>query len=312
MARPLWTGSISFGMVAIPIRLVPAVRKKSISFNQLDERDQARIRYRKVNEDTGEEVPNEHIVKGYDIGSANYVLITDEDLAPLSPAKSKEINLETFVPADDINPLMYDSSYLVLPDKNAKPYALLAEAMADSGRIGVGRFVMRQKEYLAAIRSDGKYLTLSTLVFPDEMVEPASIDEYDDLDGVTVSDKELAMAKGLVDALSDDFEGGKYTDEYRVAVEQIIEQKAAGITPVFEEAPAARATVIDLAAALEASLAAAREAKDRHPSGKSDSDAEDSKPAKRRAAKKKAAQPELDEAEEPAAAKPRARARKSA
>jgi DNA end-binding protein Ku len=314
MPRPLWTGSISFGMVAIPIRLVPAVRKKSISFNQLDERDQSRIRYRKVNEDTGEEVPNEHIVKGYDLGSSTYVIITDDDLAPLAPAKSKEINLETFVPVEDVDPMMYDSSYLVLPDKNAKPYALLAEAMADSGRVGIGRFVMRQKEYLAAIRSDGHHLTLSTLVFPDELVEPASIDEYEQLDGVSVSSKELAMAKGLVDALSDDFDPSHYTDEYRVAVEKIIEQKAAGVTPVFEEAPAAKATVIDLAAALEASLAAAREAKDRHPSGKGDEASEKAgaaKPAKRRASKKKD-QPELEEADEPAAAKPKARARKSA
>lgn len=305
MPRPVWTGSISFGMVAIPIRLVPAVRKKSISFNQLDERDQSRIRYRKVNEDTGEEVPAEHIVKGYDVGSSQYVVITDDDLAPLAPAKSKEINLETFVPVGDLNPLMYDSSYLVLPDKNAKPYALLAEAMADSGRVGVGRFVMRQKEYLAAIRSDGRHLTLSTLVFPDELVAPESLDEFDQLDGVQVSDKELKMAQGLVEALSEDFVPEQYSDEYRLAVERIIEQKAAGITPTFEEMPKARATVIDLAAALEASLAEARQAKGRHPSGKA---AEvPSAPPRRRPAKK--AQPELDEAEEPAVAKPRARAR---
>jgi DNA end-binding protein Ku len=216
------------------------------------------------------------------------------------------------VPADEVNPLMYDSSYLVLPDRNAKPYALLAEAMADSGRVGVGRFVMRQKEYLAAIRSDGKHLTLSTLVFPDELVEPASLDEFEQLDGVKVSSKELAMAKGLVEALSDDFEPDQYTDEYRVAVEQIIEQKAAGVTPTFEEAPKERATVIDLAAALEASLAEARQAKGRHPSGKND-EATASKPAKRAAPRRgKKAQPELEEADEPAAAKPRARARKSA
>jgi len=309
MPRPVWTGSISFGMVAIPIRLVPAVRKKSISFNQLDERDGSRIRYRKVNEDTGEEVPSEHIVKGFDLGSSNYVLITDDDLAPLAPAKSKEIDIETFVPVDDLDPLMYDSSYLVLPDRNVKPYSLLAEAMADSGRVGVGRFVMRQKEYLAAIRSDGKHLTLSTLVFPDELVAPESLDEFEQLDGVTISKKELTMAKGLVEALSEGFEAERYTDEYRVAVEKIIDEKAAGRTPTFEEAPAAKATVIDLAAALEASLNAARDAKDRHPSGKA-ADAPAEKP-KRRTTRKKA-QPELEEAEEPAAAKPRARARKSA
>ena len=277
MARPVWTGSISFGMVAIPIRLVPAVRRKSISFNQLDERSGSRIRYRKVSEATGEEVPPEHIVKGYDLGGSNYVLLTDDDLAPLAPAKSKEIGIESFVPIDDVDPLMFDSSYLVLPDRNAKPYVLLAEAMAGSDRVGIGRFVMRQKEYLAAIRSDGKHLTLSTLVFPDELVQPSSVEEFDELDGVKVSAKELQMAKGLVDALSDEFEAGQYVDEYRKAVEQVIEDKAAGRTIVYEEEPKSTGTVIDLSAALEASLAEARAAKDRHPSATS---------AKKTAAKK--------------------------
>jgi len=266
MARPVWTGAISFGMVSIPIRLVPAVRKKSISFNQLDDQTMSRIRYRKVSEATGEEVPNEHIVKGFDMGAENYVLITDDDLAPLAPAKSKEIGLETFVPVDDVNPLMFDASYLVIPDKTPKPYALLATAMAGSGRVGIGRFVMRQKEYLAAVRSDGTYLTLSTLVFPDELVDIGTVDGFETLDDVDLSDKELLMAKSLVEALSEDFQPANYRDEYRLSVEQIIEQKAAGKTPVFEEAPAAKATVIDLASALEASLRSAQEARATHPS----------------------------------------------
>ncbi len=265
MARPVWTGAISFGMVSIPIRLVPAVRKKSISFNQLDDQTMSRIRYRKVSEATGEEVPSEHIVKAFDMGAENYVLITDDDLAPLAPAKSKEISLETFVPVDDLDPLMFDASYLIIPDKTPKPYALLATAMAGSGRVGIGRFVMRQKEYLAAVRSDGTYLTLSTLVFPDELVDIATVDGFEALDDVTISDKELLMAKSLVEALSEDFQPADYRDEYRLAVEDIIEQKAAGKTPVFEDAPAARATVIDLASALEASLRTAKEARAHHP-----------------------------------------------
>jgi DNA end-binding protein Ku len=285
MARPVWTGSISFGMVAIPIRLIPAVRKKSISFNQLDERTGARIRYRKVSEATGEEVPSEHIVKGYDLGASNYVVLTDEDLAPLAPARSKEIGLETFVPAADVDPMMFDSSYLVLPDKNPKPYVLLAEAMAGSDRVGIGRFVMRQKEYLAAIRSDGTHLTLSTLVFPDELVVPATVEEFDELAGVEVSPKELKMAKGLVDALSDEFEPEQYEDEYRKAVERVIEDKAAGRTTVIEEEPASTGTVIDLAAALEASLAEARSAKGRHPSATAAAPAKRSKASKTRARK---------------------------
>jgi DNA end-binding protein Ku len=327
MARPAWTGSISFGMVSIPIRLVPAVRRKSVSFNQIDRETMARIRYRKVSEATGEEVPSDQIVKGYDVGGDHYVLITDEDLEPLAPAKSKQIALESFVPCDDIDPMMFDSSYYVVPDKTAKPYALLAAAMAGSGRAGIGRFVMRQKEYLAAIRSDGEHLLLSTLVFPDEMVDVGSIDEFDELDHVDVAEKELKMARSLVDALSDDFQPDQYVDEYRVAVEKLIESKAAG--EVF--APAAEApvtsTVIDLAAALEASLRDAEAAKGRHPAGHTGSSAADdekpkrsssgsgakaarassSRSAARPATAKKAAAREKEAAEAPARTRPRVR-----
>ncbi|MCU1399982.1 MAG: end-binding protein Ku [Acidimicrobiales bacterium] len=311
MARPVWTGSISFGMVSIPIRLVPAVRKKSISFNQLDDQTMSRVRYRKVSEATGEEVPQEHIVKGFDTGAENYVLITDDDLAPLAPAKSKEIGLEVFVPTDDLNPLMFDASYLIVPDKTPKPYALLATAMAGSGRVGIGRFVMRQKEYLAAVRSDGTYLTLSTLVFPDELVEIDSVEGFETLDDVDISDKELLMAKSLVEALSEDFQPADYRDEYRLAVEQIIEQKAAGKVPVFEDAPAAKATVIDLAAALEASLRDAKEARAGHPSATSLTAARADKDAAKKPAAKKAA-PAKAAAKKATAPKPPARTRKSA
>ncbi|MCU1390158.1 MAG: end-binding protein Ku [Ilumatobacteraceae bacterium] len=311
MARPVWTGSISFGMVSIPIRLVPAVRKKSISFNQLDDQTMSRIRYRKVSEATGEEVSQEHIVKAFDMGAENYVLVTDDDLAPLAPAKSKEIGLEVFVPTDDLNPLMFDASYLIIPDKTPKPYALLATAMAGSGRVGIGRFVMRQKEYLAAVRSDGTYLTLSTLVFPDELVDIGTVEGFETLDDVDISDKELLMAKSLVEALSEDFQPADYRDEYRLAVEQIIEQKAAGKVPVFEDAPAAKATVIDLASALEASLRDAKEARAGHPSATSLTAAHGGKPGAKKAAAKKAA-PAKSAAKKAAAPKPAVRARKSA
>ncbi|HRE01104.1 MAG TPA: Ku protein, partial [Ilumatobacteraceae bacterium] len=126
-------------MVSIPIKLLPAVKRKSISFNQIDDQTMSRVRYRKVSEATGDEVPNDHIVKGFDLGGENYVLITDSDLAPLQPSKSREINLESFVLVDDINPLMYDSSYLVMPDKTVKPYALLASALDGTRRVGIGR-----------------------------------------------------------------------------------------------------------------------------------------------------------------------------
>ncbi len=255
-------------MVNIPIRLIPAVKRKGISFNQLERGTLSRIRYRKVSEATGEEVEAHDIVKGYDLGGDNYVVVDDDDLAPLAPAKSKEIGLETFVPAADISPLMFDSSYIVLPNKTAKPYALLAKALAGSDRVGIGKFVMRQKEYLAVIRSDGEHLTLSTLVFPDEMVGIDSVEEFEELEGIGVSDRELMMARSLVEALSEEFEPTAYVDEYRQAVERIIADKAAGRAITVAEAPARKAAVIDLASALEASLRDAQAARVRHPTSK--------------------------------------------
>ena len=244
-----------------------------------------------------------------------YVIIDDDDLAPLAPAKSKQIDLETFVPADDVDPVLFDSSYMLVPDGAAKPYALLASAMAGTGRVGIGRFVMRQKEYLAAVRSDGERLTLSTLVFPDEVISPASVDGFETLDDVEVADRELAMAKSLVDAMSDDFEHEQYRDEYRLAVQQLIEDKAAGQEPVLPAAVEPAAKVIDLAAALEASLRAAAEAKGRHPSGHDAEPAAEAAPEQpKRGMQKKAASARKPPAAKrsSAEAKPAARARKSA
>jgi len=279
-------------MVSIPVRLMPAVRKKSVSFNQIDVESHARIRYRKVSDTTGEEVPADRITRAAEVGKGNYVVISDDDLAPLAPAKSNVIDLEVFVPEAEVDPLMFDASYYVVPDGTNKPYALLASAMAGTGRVGIGRFVMRQKEYLTAIRSDGEHLLLSTLVFADEIVPIESLDELDGLDDITVSDKELMMARSLVEALSDDFHHDQYIDEYRVAVEQLIEEKAAGIEPTVPEPTEAPAKVIDLAAALEASLRAAAAAKGRHPSGdadESDADESEAAPARRKPRARKSA-----------------------
>jgi DNA end-binding protein Ku len=266
MARPVWTGTISFGMVSLPVRLVPAVRRKSVSFNQLDAETMSRIRYRKVSDATGEDVPAERIVRAANLGGDQYVVVTDDELSALAPARSKEIVIDAFVPSEQIDPVRYDASFHITPDSNAKPYALLAHALGGTDRVGVGRFVMRQREHLAAIRSDGDRLQLSTLVFDDELVDADSLDEFDPLDDVELSDRELEMAGTLVEAMSADVESLEFVDEYRVAVESLIEQKAAGETPVSTAAPEQRGNVIDLAQALEASLEQARAAKHRHPS----------------------------------------------
>jgi DNA end-binding protein Ku len=278
MPRPVWTGTISFGMVSIPVRLAPAVRRSSISFNQLDRETMSRIRYRKVNEQTGEEVPADQIVKAAPVGADRYVVVSDDELASVQPSRSKEIDLEGFVPAESIPPAMFDSTYHVLPDGTAKPYALLAKAVADADRVGIGRFVMRNKEYIAAIRSDGEHLQLSTLVFPDELVPAENLEEFTELSGVELADKELAMATSLVEAMSDDFEPERYQDDHRVALQQLIDAKAAGAEVSVSRETEKPAAVIDLAEALERSLAEAGRSKGRHPSSRA-SDAASSKKA---------------------------------
>lgn len=267
MARPVWSGSISFGMVSLPVKLVPAVKKKSVSFNQLDRDTMSRIRYRKVSEATGEEVPSERIVRAANVGGDTYVVVEDDELEALAPKKSKEIAIEAFVPADQIDPLRYDASYHLLPDTNAKPYALLASALGGTGRVGIGRFVMRQREHVAAIRSDGERLQLSTLVFDDEMVGADTLSEFEVLEAVELSDRELDMARTLVEAMSEDFEPGAVVDEYRAAVDALVQSKAEGGEPVAAATADERSNVIDLAEALEQSLRQAEAARERHPSG---------------------------------------------
>lgn len=265
MARPVWTGTISFGLVAIPVRLFHGVRKQSVSFNQLDDRTMSRIRLRKVSADTGEEVPDEHIVKGYEISKGQYVVVDPDELEPFLPTATKSIDLEEFVELDQIDPVFFDTPFIVAPDSTPKPYLLLTRAMEASNKVAIGRFVMRNKQYVAAIRAVDGVMVMSTMVFADEIVPIASIDELHKLDDVEVSDRELLMAESLVESLTAEFDPAKYHDTYREQVLELIERKAAG--EQFE-APAAEATapVVDLMAALEASVKAAKEARTRHPS----------------------------------------------
>src|SRR6056297_385537 len=189
MARPVWNGTISFGLVAIPVKLFHAVRKKSVSFNQLDERNLARIRYRKVNGETEEEVADEHIVKGYEVSKGRYVVIDPDELEVFMPAATKTIELEEFVDLEEIDPVYFDTAYHLAPGDNAKPYVLLARAMQASGKVGIGRYVMRNKQYTAAIRAEEGRLVMSSLAYHDEVVDPATIEGLDSLDDIEVSDK---------------------------------------------------------------------------------------------------------------------------
>jgi DNA end-binding protein Ku len=289
MPRAIWSGSINFGLVNIPVKLYSAVSKKSVHFNQLDGRTKSRVRQKRVSAETGEEVPYDQIVKGYELASGAYVVVTDDELSALDPKALRTIDIDEFVDLADIDPIFYDAPYYLAPDKAPKPYLLLTEAMEQAQKVGIAHFVMRTKQYLAAVRPQNGHLTLSTMVYADEINDPASIPELGDLDGLEVSDRELAMAQQLIDSLSTDFEPEKFHDTYREAVLELIERKAAGEEVVAPAAAAEPDKVVDLMAALEASVAAAKEARKRHPTAADDGDgAEAPKPKAKPRAKAKA------------------------
>ena len=289
MPRAIWSGSISFGLVNIPVKLYSAVSRKNVQFNQLDARSNSRVKQKRVSAETGDEVPWEQIVKGYEMSSGAYVVITDEELAALDPAAVRTIDIDEFVDLSDIDPIFYDSAYYLAPDKAAKPYALLAQAMEGEGKVGIAHFVMRTKQYLAAIRpKDGKLL-LSTMVYADEINDSASIPELSELDDITLDAKELKMAQQLIETLAADFEPEKFHDTYREAVLELIERKAEGQEVVAPAAAAEPEKVVDLMAALEKSVSAAKEARKRHPAaqaanGKTKKKAAAKRPRKRASA----------------------------
>jgi DNA end-binding protein Ku len=268
MPRAIWSGAISFGLINIPIKLYGAVKRKSVSFNQIDSRTGARVRHQKVSAADGEPVPPEAIVKGYQMSGGDYVLIGDDEMAALDPEATRSIDIEQFVDLDEIDPLYYDSAYYAVADPAArKPYSLLEQAMEEQGKVAVGRFVMRSKEHLCAIRPHGGLLVISTMVYPDEVVDPGELIE-DGRDGAEVSDRELAMARQLVASLSEDFEPERFEDTHRVRVLDLIERKASGRELVAPPTPMAEERVVDLMDALEASVQAAKEARKRHPTAR--------------------------------------------
>jgi len=264
MPRAIWSGSISFGLVNIPVKLYTAVSRKNVSFHQIDSATQSRVKMQRINGE-GAEVPYERIVKGYELSPDRYVLIEPEELDALDPEATHTIDIEEFVDLADIDPVFYDAPYFVAPVKAAeKPYALLVRAMEEQGKVGIARFVMRTKQYLAAVRpKDGKLL-ISTMVYADELVPDKEIGEFDGLADIDVSDKELKMARQLVESLSTDFEPTMFKDEYREKVLDLIERKAGGETISVEAPqPTDDGKVVDLMAALEASVKEARAARKR-------------------------------------------------
>ncbi|HEX6944696.1 MAG TPA: Ku protein [Casimicrobiaceae bacterium] len=260
MARSIWSGTISFGLVTIPVKLYPAVQRKTVRFNQLDGEDRSRIQQKRVNARTGEEVPYERLVKGYEIAPDQYVVIEPSELDALDPKRTRTIEIEDFVDAAQIDPILYDSTYYVAPATGgAKPYRLLVAAMHETGKVAVARIVLRTKEYLVALRPTGDNLELSTMLFSDEVVDPGSIEELADGADLKASAREVEIAKQLIASLEADFEPDRYRDEYRDRVLDLIERKAAGEEIAIVEAPAEEAAPApDLMSALKASLDAVR------------------------------------------------------
>jgi DNA end-binding protein Ku len=261
VARAIWTGSISFGLLNVPVRMYSAVSRKNVSFRELRASDSSRIRHKRVAEADGKEVPYEEIVKGYELAPEQYVVLSRDELEELDPKKTRAIEIQDFVDLDEIDPIYFDHPYYLGPDKGAeKPYALLVKAMSDAHKVAVARFVLRNRENLAAIRPMGKVLTMATMRFADEVVSPEELGE--DVipeDGRKLDKREIDMAKQLIDSLSSDFDAGKYRDEYREELLSLIERKARGeeiVEAVSEEPKPTKAP--DLMAALEESLAAVK------------------------------------------------------
>jgi DNA end-binding protein Ku len=287
MPRAIWSGAISFGLVNVPVKLYSATSPKTVRFHQLSAKTGARIKQKRVDPSTGDEVAFEDIVKGYELTPERYVLIEPEELEALDPKATKTIDIEEFVDLADIDPIYYDHSYYLAPATGgAKAYRLLLEAMRESEKVAIGKIVIRSKQQLCALRPAGQVMALSTMLFGDEVLAPDRLDELDAIDEAEASDRELTMAQQLISSLSADFDPGRFKDEYRERVLELIERKAAGEEIAVQPEAEAETPAPDLMAALEASLAEVR-------SGSSDqTDAE--KPAakpRKRASSEKSSEP---------------------
>jgi DNA end-binding protein Ku len=263
MPRSIWSGAISFGLVNVPVKLYSAVSRKTVRFHQLNRDTGVRIQQKRIDPTTGEEVAYDQIVKGFELTKDRYVVITPEELEALDPEKSRTIDIEDFVDLAEIDPVFYDHPYYLVPDKGAaKAYGLLLSAMRESGKVAIARVVLRTKEQLVAIRPAGDVLMMETMIFADEVVPSDQIEELPEADELSASERELAMAQQLIASLSTDFEPGKYHDEYREKVLDLVERKAQGEEIAVQPEADRPTKVPDLMAALEASLAAVKSGSD--------------------------------------------------
>jgi DNA end-binding protein Ku len=258
--RSIWSGAISFGLVVVPVKLYPATEQKDIRFHQFKEGTDQRIRNKRVSEATGREVDYREIVKGYEVEKGKFVIVTPEELESVAPEGNRTIEIEDFVDLSDIDPIYFEKTYYLAPDAEGgaqKAYALLLRAMADEGKVAIGRFVMRTKEYLAAIRPMDGVLALETMFFPDEIRDTSEVEN------VPVrrqaGDRELKMAKQLIGSLATEWDPKRYHDEYRERVLKLIRDKAKGKEVVLPEGGPAETKVKDLMEALRQSIEATKQ-----------------------------------------------------
>src|SRR4051795_9269555 len=256
--RSIWKGAISFGLVSIPVKLYSATEERDVSFHQVHREDGGRIRYKRVCQTDGEEVPFSDIAKGYELANGEVVVLTDEDFADLPLTTSRAIDVLEFVPLEQVDPMYFAKSYYLEPDAaGAKPYVLLREALEKSGRVALVKVALRQRESLATLRVRDGVFVLEMMLWPDEVRDA----EFGFLDeDIDVRQQELQMAQSLIDTLSGDFHPEQYSDNYREALQSLIEAKVEGREVVQPEQPAGdTGTVVDLMAALRASVEAAKQ-----------------------------------------------------
>jgi len=262
LARAIWSGSISFGLLNVPVKLYSAVSKQTVRFRELREGDGSRVKHKRVAESDGKEVPYEKIVKGYEYAPDQYVVLSRDELSELEPQRSRTIEIQDFVDLDDIDPIYFEQPYYLGPDKGAaRAYALLVQAMKDSRKVAIARFVLRNKEHLAAIRPMEDVLTLTTMRFQDEVTSPGDLDGevFEEEKPKKPEKRELEMAKQLIESLAGNFKPNSYRDEYREELLDLLERKAEGkdvVSAPTEEPKPTKAP--DLMAALEESLAAVK------------------------------------------------------
>jgi DNA end-binding protein Ku len=286
MARAIWSGTISFGLLNVPVKLYSAVARRGIALREIRESDGARIKHRRVAEGTDEEVPLGEIVKAFEITPDRYVPLSKDELGAMAPEKTRAIEVQDFVDLEQIDPIYFDSPYYLGPAEGAeKAYSLLVKAMEESGKVAIARFVFRNKEHLAALRPNHGVLTLTTMRFADEVVSPDELEDVLPEGKQKVAAKEVQMAEQLIDSLTTDFDPGAYRDEYREQLLALIERKAEGKdvleAPEVEEPQPTKAP--DLMAALEESIAAVKGGD----KAKGKAKAAKSKPKKAKAAPKK-------------------------